>query len=231
MALLLQFFDELPEPREGETRPSWKRRMEKALNIFKRKVLARYTEGTLQRLLDATVVRTRRAAVLGLSLTGTMASNAHLAFLLQDEDVRVRQLATDALWSIWFRAGSAEHNKELQRLMRLNDPAEAGPAFEAFLKRAPEFAEAYNQRAIMHFRLGEFQKSIADCEKALKLNPFHFGAQAGMAQCYMKLRKPKAALRSFRKAYALNPNMKGVEDSIRALEEMLGEEGKKDDKK
>ena len=62
------------------------------------------------------------------------------------------------------------------------------------IKRAPGFAEAYNQRAILHFRMKEFQKSVADCEKVLKLNPLHFGALGGMAQCYINLRRPRAAL-------------------------------------
>ena len=77
----------------------------------------------------------------------------------------------------------------------------------------------------------EFERSIADCEKVLQLNPCHFGAQSGMAQCYMQLRKHKAALRAFRAALRINPNLDGVAETIRALENALGEEGRKDDKK
>ena len=60
-----------------------------------------------------------------------------------------------------------------------------------------------------------------------KLNPYHFGAQSGMAQCYMHLRKAKAALKAYREAFRLNPNLEGVEAAIRDLEKALGEEGKK----
>ena len=95
----------------------------------------------------------------------------------------------------------------------------------------PRFAEAYNQRAVLLFKMKEYQRSIIDCEKALKLNPCHFGALAGMAQCFMGLNKPKAALRAFRNAYRINPDMEGVEETIRALESALGEEGRTDDKK
>jgi hypothetical protein len=48
-----------------------------------------------------------------------------------------------------------------------------------------------------------------------------------MAQCFMKLHKPRAALRAFRNAFRINPGLEGIEDTIRALEDVLGEEGKK----
>jgi tetratricopeptide (TPR) repeat protein len=114
--------------------------------------------------------------------------------------------------------------------MRIREPKEALPSFDALLKKAPSFAEAYNQRAILYFRMEDYPKSIADCETVLKLNPWHFGAQSGMAQCYLKQHKPKAALKAFRNALRLNPNLEGVEETIRTLEEVLGEEGKKEDK-
>ena len=89
---------------------------------------------------------------------------------------------------------------------------------------APRFAEVYNQRAILYFRLGELARAVADCEKVLKLNPYHFGAAGGMAQCFMKLKKPRAALRAFRNAFRVNPGLEGVEETIRALESALGGE-------
>jgi tetratricopeptide (TPR) repeat protein len=65
----------------------------------------------------------------------------------------------------------------------------------------------------------------------LKLNPYHFGAAAGMGRCYMEIGKHRAALKAFRAALRINPGLEGIEETIRALENALGEEGKKDDKK
>ncbi len=65
----------------------------------------------------------------------------------------------------------------------------------------------------------------------LKLNPHHFGALAGLGQCYLQQRKNKAALKAFRAAMRINPNLDGVAETIRAIENALGEEGRKDDKK
>ena len=69
-------------------------------------------------------------------------------------------------------ADSPENNAELQRLMRLSLAAKFAPDrilrdYAALLERAPTFAEAYNQRAILYFRLGDLRRAIQDCERAL----------------------------------------------------------------
>jgi tetratricopeptide (TPR) repeat protein len=227
--LLVEFYRALPQRRAKETDEIWTQRWQTGLDNFRQEALARYTEGTLQRLLDYHAVEGRQAAVLALSLVGTMRSNEALASLLHDEDLTVRQMTADALWAIWFRADSPENNQELQRLIHLNpqEPDKIRTGFEALLKKAPRFAEAYNQRAVHYFRLGDYQKSIEDCEKTLKLNPFHFGAAGGLAQCYMKQNKLRSALRAFRRAVRINPNLEGMHQVIRSLERLLGEEGKK----
>jgi tetratricopeptide (TPR) repeat protein len=227
-ALLVEYYNELPTTKD-EDKPVPRRRMQSALAKFKQQVAARYTEGTLLRLLEAPDVRSRRAAALALGQVGTMKCNAHLAALLNDEDGAVRRQAADALWALWFRAEGDAHNHELRRVQQMADGDKKRAAFDALIQKAPSFAEAYNQRAILFFQMGELQKSIADCEKVLKLNPYHFGAQVGMAQCYMGLGKPRAALKAFRSAYRLYPGMDGVEETIRALENALGEEGKKNE--
>jgi len=44
-----------------------------------------------------------------------------------------------------------------------------------------------------------------------------------MAQCFLKLKKPRAALRSFRTALEINPNLDDVQSAVKALEEVLGD--------
>jgi tetratricopeptide (TPR) repeat protein len=231
MALLVEYFNELPELRVGDDPRKAATRVHAAVDKFRRKVSSRYTEGTLQRLLDAPSTRARRAAALALGLVGTMASNQVIAKKLKDDDKRVRQLAVDALWSLWFRADTEVNNKELQRLVRVKDQAQALEGLSTLIKRAPGFAEAYNQRAIVYFRMKEYYKSIADCERVVQLNPQHFGAWGGMAQSLMNLHRPNAALKAFRGALRINPTLDGVAETIRSLEAALGEEGMRDDKK
>jgi tetratricopeptide (TPR) repeat protein len=232
MAELLSYFRQLPKREAGEEIADWSQRIEEALAVFRSQTAARYTEGTLQRLLHARPAELRQAATLAVGLLGTMTSNKPLARMLRDRDEAVRALAADALWSLWFRGDKPENVEELQRLRALSTAADSSPdeilsAFEALLRKAPKFAEAYNQRAILYYRLGEWQNAIVDCERVLKLNPYHFGAAGGMAQCFLKQKKMRLALKAYRRAYQLNPNLDGVQQTIRSLERLLGEEGKR----
>jgi tetratricopeptide (TPR) repeat protein len=226
--LLVQYYQLLPEHEGAAGAPATFR---KGLGRFKRAVEARYNEASLDRLLEAACAEARQAAVLALGLCGTMNVNASLARRLHDEDPTVRALADEALWGVWFRAAAPEHNEELQRLIRLRineQGAEAiETAFTALIRKAPRFAEAFNQRAVFHFRRGSYAKAIADCEKALRLNPYHFGAASGLGQCFLRQKKLRAALRTYRRAARINPNIDGVHEAITSLKRMLGEEGKR----
>lgn len=227
-ALLMKFYDELPEPREGEAPAAWAARRQEGLAHFKRQVGERYTEGTLQRLAESPTVRVRQAALLALHLTGTMASNEAVAGRLRDGDAQVRQMAADALWALWFRAEGEAANQELQKALRHSDPGKGVAALTALVRRLPGYAEAYNQRAILHFQLHEYDRCAADCQKVLQLNPYHFGAASGLGRCYLRLRLPGPALKAFRLAYKINPHLEGVEEAIKDLESVLGEDGRKD---
>jgi tetratricopeptide (TPR) repeat protein len=190
---------------------------------FRRQVRRWYNEATLCRLLDSNHAESRRAAVVALSLIGGMAANTTLAAHLTDNDRQVRQLASDALWAVWFRGENESQGRKLQAVLNQANPRNALRGLDALLRETSDYAEAYNQRAVLYYRLGEYQKAIQDCERVLRLNPHHFGAAAGMAQCYVRLKKPRAALRAFRNAYRINPNLDDVKDAIRSIEEVLGE--------
>lgn len=220
---LVELFKQVPQPRADEDTEQWAESHRGALERFHAKVTKSYTESTLGRLLTSSEPLCRRAAVVALGNVGTMAVNGAVAALLQDRDRLVRALASDALWAIWFRGHSESYNEELQRLIRQQDLRAKLIGLDALVRRAADFAEAFNQRAILYYRLGKFRKAIADCERTMRLNPHHFGAAAGMAQCYLKLNKPRAALRSFRAALAINPNLDDVEETIRAIEDVLGD--------
>jgi tetratricopeptide (TPR) repeat protein len=190
------------------------------LIAFRDRVAARYTEDALCRILsDSPVVTARRSAVVSLSLLGGFEhSNSALGRALRDSDPAVRKLAEDALWSIWFRADTPENNHALQEVLLLVGRGQLNRA-EALANRlisvAPSFAEAYNQRAIIFFHQGRFAESAEDCQRVLRLNPYHFGAISGLAQCQLSLNLPAAALKTLRLALKLQPYSKGLRENIK----------------
>ena len=240
--LLVEFFNALPDgaleggldwpvsqyTREkasptAETRTTGKARRRAAIHIFCKNVRERYTEGTLLRVLHVGDTTARQAAVFALGLIGSPAVNAFLADRLHDEEA-VARLASEAMWSLWFRGESPAHSDELYRILRLRDPELAIAALDDLIERAPDFPEAFNQRAILYFQLGQFALSARDCTTTLKLEPQHFGAQAGLGQCLLRMRRPRAALRSFLLALRINPRLEGIADTVKALEIALEDE-------
>lgn len=243
--LLVEFFNALPEdalqggldwpktqsiasstaPQASQARGG-KARRRAAIHVFLKQVQERYTEGTLLRLLHAEAAESRQAAVFALGLVGSFAVNESLACLLHDEDEEVARLAMEALWTLWFRGDNAGHSDELYKILRTRDREKALAGLDGLIERAPDYAEAYNQRAILHFRLEQYDRCAADCEAVLRLNPHHFAAQAGLGQCYLRLRRQRAALRAFQTALRINPHLDGIAETVRALQNTLGDEGR-----
>lgn len=219
--LLVEFYLKLPQPQPGDDPDLLDAGMQEGMKEFRDEVRAKYTEGTLQRLLQSPADQVRRAAALAIGLVGTMRSNAVIAAALRDTDTLVRKFATDSIWEIWFRGESPDHARRLQQALQLPELIQSVAALDDLIREAPEFAEAYNQRAILNFRRNEYARSVADCEATLRLNPYHFGAAAGIGQCYLRMNKPRAALRMLRQALDINPTL-DVRETIRELEAALG---------
>ena len=225
ISVLVEHYLKLPQPQLGDDPDLLEAGLEDGMQQFRRAVKAKYTEGTLQRLLVSVDQCARRASALALGLVGSMNSNARLATALHDQDRLVRKFAADSLWKIWLRGTNNADNQRLQEALALaqQDPLKSIAALDELIRRSPDFAEAYNQRAMLHYSRGAFPLSILDCEAALRLNPFHFGAASGLGQCYIRMNKPRSALRAFKQSLDINPDLTTLRDTITRLEKSLDE--------
>ena len=184
----------------------------------------RYTVATLCRLAATGDRLVRRSAVLALGFVADYESNAVLGRALSDADRGVRLMAETAIRSVWLRIGTAAQRQQLAGLVMLNRSHEFAVALRdatALIREAPWLAEVWNQRAIAQFGLGHFEQSIHDCRQALEINPYHFGAAAGMGQCHLRLGDQTAALQSFRRALGLNPELDGIRANVQYLERSM----------
>lgn len=188
---------------------------------FRQSVLARYNEGTLGRLAESGGIKARRAAVLALGLVGGYSANSAVGERLRDPDPVVRDLAINALWAIWFRADTEENNRLLEEVRDLINRErfhEAVKQATDLIERAPNFAEAYNQRAIALFFLNQFAESAEDCRQTLHRNPYHVGALAGLGRCYMELDRREDALATYLRALQIQPYDTSLQRAIAAIE-------------
>lgn len=187
-------------------------------------VAERYTLPTLERLAERGERVVRRAAMLALGFLANYESNAVLGRALHDTDRGVRLLAENGIREIWERAAGAQRRGQLSSIMRLITSERYLDAMQSatdLIQQAPWFAEAWNQRAIAHFQLGNYEASVSDCHQTLELNPYHFPAALGLAHCYLELNDGVAALESFRRALRLNPDMEAVRAQVEFLARSL----------
>jgi tetratricopeptide (TPR) repeat protein len=174
-------------------------------------------------------LETRRRATAWLGEVGVLADAPVLIGALTDADEVMRTLAEHSVWQVWGRSGDTEADQLLQAGIEQMSRGDGPAAVETFTKaiqRKPDFAEAWNKRATVYFLMGEHEQSLKDCDEVMKRNPAHFGALAGYGQIYLQLDQPERALNYFRRALRVNPNMRGVQQIIPQLEQLLAERRK-----
>ncbi|MBI4609507.1 MAG: tetratricopeptide repeat protein [Candidatus Rokubacteria bacterium] len=181
-------------------------------------------EQALAALHSRADVEARRQGAAWLGDTGVMADVPRLVEALRDPDETVRVLAEHSLWKVWSRSGDAEVDNLFQLGLEQMDQREAEGAIKTFtliIQKKPDFAEGWNKRATLYYLVGEWEKSLADCEEVIKRNPAHFGALSGFGMNYLRLGKLAQALDYFQRALAVNPNLTQVEAAVSELKRLL----------
>lgn len=181
-------------------------------------------EEALRALADTKSADSRRQGARALGETGLMADLPKLAAALRDTDPLVRELAESAMWQVWSRSGDATIDRLFAtgvEQMQARHGEEAVDTFSEIIRRRPEFAEGWNKRATVYYLLGEYQKSLADCDEVMKRNPYHFGALSGYGMIYMQLDQPAQALEYFERALRVNPNLESTRQTIEILKTLL----------
>jgi tetratricopeptide (TPR) repeat protein len=181
---------------------------------------SRWTSDQLVELLHSSHTDAKKLALLAIGLVGKGCCLEELAHQLKDPDPVVNQVAEHAIWSVWFRMGLPEANQEMIRgtqSLTARDFDQAHAHFNRALQIDPNFAEAYNQRAIAFYLQELYQESICDCRRAIRRMPFHFGALAGMGHCQAHLGLIEEAIESYRQALEINPHLHCVREAIDEL--------------
>jgi tetratricopeptide (TPR) repeat protein len=182
-------------------------------------------EQALTVLKKADVDQRRRGAA-SLASVGRMEDAPALLAALYDVDPGVRAIAEESVWAVWSRSGDPRVDQLFKRgVVQMNRKhfAQAAATFTRVIELKPEFAEGWNKRATAYFLAGKYQQSLKDCDEVIKRNPRHFGALSGYGQIYLQLEEPESALKYFRRALAINPNLDGVQDLVEQLERLMAE--------
>jgi tetratricopeptide (TPR) repeat protein len=130
---------------------------------------------------------------------------------------------------VWSRSGDDETDRLLLiGIAEMNEQQLTGAVetFSEVIRRRPDFAEGWNKRATALFMLGDYKRSLADCDEVMKRNPYHYGALSGYGMIYLRLSLPARALDYFERALKVNPNLMELRETIEAIKNLLIEQRK-----
>lgn len=158
--------------------------------------------------------------------------NLQFSSQLDDLFVRLRTTASAAeahdielaILHVWAQSGQPEvdalmyHGVEMARTGELDG---AMKIFDRVVDIDPDFAEAYNQRALVHAMRDEYSEAIEDIRRVLALEPRHFGALAGLGRILLLYDCDEAALVAFEAALAVNPYLDQVREQAGRLRNKL----------
>jgi tetratricopeptide (TPR) repeat protein len=183
-------------------------------------------EQALALLANKKDVEARRLGAARLGEMGQMQDVPYLVEALRDPDALVSTLADQSLWQIWGRSGDPDVDAMFQHgvdQMNQQDFNEAIETFSQIIRKKPDFAEGWNKRATIYYLIGEYTKSLADCEEVIRRNPVHFGVLSGFGLNFLRLGKPEQALDYFQRALAVNPNLAQIQAAVEELKQFLAQ--------
>lgn len=130
----------------------------------------------------------------------------------------------EEIWDAWLVSGSATVDTLMKRGLEYQqeeDLAGARDAFDKAIAIKPDYAEAWNRRAVLFFNDGKYDEAIKDLESAIRLEPRHFGAWIGLAMIFESVDRPDAALKAYEKALAIHPNAQSAQQGKKRLERVV----------
>jgi tetratricopeptide (TPR) repeat protein len=133
----------------------------------------------------------------------------------------------EEIWDAWLVSGSGTVDVLMKRGLDYQEHEDLDGAREMFdriIAIKPEYAEAWNRRALLFFNDGKYDEAVADLESTLVYEPRHFGAWIGLGMIFESIERPEAALLAYRKALEIHPHAEtakqGEKRLIRAVEGM-----------
>ena len=143
---------------------------------------------------------------------------------LKSETPTARDVARRALEYLWFSAAGHDANQMVEQAFQAADKKDFQTALsllDRVVKKYPNYAEGWNRRASVYWQMGEYDKSIADCEKALAFNPNHYGAWQGIGVCRVQMGDVVEACRCLRAALKIMPYDETTRHCLEKCEELL----------
>jgi tetratricopeptide (TPR) repeat protein len=139
-------------------------------------------------------------------------------------DAATAKAIEQRIWALWFVSSSDTANLLMTRVraaVEAKDLDLALKLLDSLVKIRPDYVEAWNRRATIHFMKNEYGKSLADIREVLKRESRHFGALSGLGLILQELGDNRHALEVYRRALAVYPRIERIPDTVKTLQEKV----------
>jgi Tfp pilus assembly protein PilF len=146
--------------------------------------------------------------------------DALFARLVQAANAVEASQIEDAIWAAWLShpdPAAAERLELATAAIGTGDHRAAERLLDELVAAQPRYAEAWNKRATLYFRMNRDADSVHDIHRTLELEPRHFGAVCGFGQICLRRGDRAGALFAFDAALRINPHL----GAVRAAREEL----------
>ncbi len=171
-----------------------------------------------------TLVLAASLAVPAMATQKDPALDGLFARLKTVSDPLQARLLVQAIWETWTASGDPALDQLMARglaQMQSRDLDGAVATFTALIEKAPDFAEAWNKRATVHWMRGDHDASVADIQKTVALEPRHFGAWSGLGMIFEERGQYEPAIRAYEECIKHNPHAEGLRAHIEELKRKL----------
>jgi tetratricopeptide (TPR) repeat protein len=154
----------------------------------------------------------------------------------------------DALFAQLSKAQSAEEAKPIETQILAQFEISGSPSVDLLMARgaaamdggdadtakrlfgsvtqiAPNFAEGWHERAQLQQQDGEDEAAMISLQKVITLNPRQFEAMSELGDMLEEYGNKPGALKMYRRALALDPQLEGANKHLRALEKDVEGQG------
>ena len=118
----------------------------------------------------------------------------------------------NAIWQMWMaEAPTPEIARTVKAAMdarQAYDYDRALTLIDTVVAAAPAYAEGWNQRAFIRFLKEDLDGALDDLDRALELEPRHFGALSGKAIILMQQGRMELGQQALREAVEIHPWLK-----------------------
>jgi tetratricopeptide (TPR) repeat protein len=135
-------------------------------------------------------------------------------------DEETAKLVENRIWALWLASGSDTADLLMSRVKEAAEQKDTDLAvrlLDAIIELKPDYAEAWNRRATMHFTKKDYGRALADIAQALAREPRHFGALTGLGMILQEMGEDKRALEAFRRALEIDPHLQKIPEFVKAL--------------